>query len=128
MGDEFFKMDEFYHLEYLQVNAGINLIPTATVQIKVKDEIVLESATGDGPIDAILNAIDKALKIKPKIEDYHVRSVTAGKESMGEVTIRIRSMNKSFIGKGVSTDIIEASAKAYMQAINYLHKQKILNL
>lgn len=124
MGDEFFKSDGLYHIEYLQVNAGINLIPTATVRIKMKDEIIQESATGDGPIDAILNAIDRALNIKLKVEDYHVRSVTAGREAMGEVTIRIRNENNSYTGKGVSTDIIEASAKAYIQAINY-YKNKI---
>lgn len=123
MGDEFFKTDEYYHLEYLQVNAGINLIPTATVQIKVKDEIIQESSTGDGPIDAILNAIDRALDIKPKVEDYHVRSITAGRDAMGEVTIRLRSEDKLYIGKGVSTDIIEASAKAYLQAINHFVKK-----
>ena len=118
MGDEVLKEDSLYELDYLQVNVGTHTIPTATVKIKTKDGIVQESSTGDGPVDAIFNAIDRALGTEFKVDSYKVRSVTSGREALGEVLIRIHSNGNTFNGRGVSTDIIEASAKAYLQAIN----------
>lgn len=118
MGDEVFKAREMYELDYLQVNAGTFTIPTATIRLKVGEETIQESSTGDGPVDACFNAIERALNIKPTVESYNVRSVTQGRQAMGEAIVRIRSEENSFTGRGVSTDIIEASAKAYVQAIN----------
>jgi len=118
MGDEVFKENNYYDLDYLQVHIGTQTVPTATVKIRSNDEINRESATGDGPVDAVFNAIDRALDTKYKIESYQVRSVTSGRQALGEVLLRLRKNGKSFNGRGVSTDIIEASAKAYIQAIN----------
>ncbi len=118
MGDEIYKEEEMYELEYMHVNAGTKTIPTATVRIKTGDNVIQESSTGDGPVDAVFNAIERALDIKPTVESYSVRSVTAGRQALGESIIRIRSGENSFTGRGTSTDIIEASAKAYLQAIN----------
>lgn len=118
MGDEVFKVKEFYEFEYLQVSIGTNSIPTATVRIKTDTEVLQESSTGDGPVDACFNAIERALQIKPIVESYNVRSVSSGRQAMGESIVRIRCNDKSFTGRGLSTDIIEASAKAYLQAIN----------
>ncbi|MDH7604947.1 MAG: 2-isopropylmalate synthase [Melioribacter sp.] len=118
MGDEIQKQDEVYQLEYLHINAGTNLVPNAVVRIKIGEKIIEETATGDGPVDAVFNSIERALSIKSELESYQVRSVTAGREAMGEVLVRIRSGNKSFTGRGISTDIIEASAKAYLNALN----------
>ncbi|MFZ6033084.1 MAG: 2-isopropylmalate synthase [Melioribacter sp.] len=125
MGDEIQKDNDIYELEYIQVNAGSNLIPNAVVKINYNGEIYSESATGDGPVDAVFNAIERALSINSEVESYQVRSVTSGREAMGEVIIRIRSGNKSFMGRGISTDIIEASAKAYLSALN--QKEKYMN-
>ena len=124
MGDETFKNTDKYQLDYLQVNIGTQIIPTATIRIKVHDEIIQESATGDGPVDAVFNAIDRALNIKLNIESYQVRSVTAGRQAMGEVLMRIKSGDTSYMTRGVSTDIIEASAKAYVQALNIYNNLK----
>lgn len=118
MGDEIYKEEEIYELKYLHVNAGTDLIPTATIQIKSRDKILQESSTGDGPVDAIFNAIERVLELKPTVESYNVRSVTSGRQALGEAIVRIRSGENSFTGRGTSTDIIEASAKAYLQAIN----------
>lgn len=117
MGDEISKQEEYYKLDYLHVNLGTNAIPTSTVRIVVKDKVVQESATGDGPVDACFNAIDRALKTKSHIESYQVRSITGGRKAQGEVLVRIRKGYRSFIGRGVSTDIIEASTLAYLQAL-----------
>jgi len=119
MGDEIRKKHGLYSLEYLQVNSGTSSIPTATVSIKFNDKVFTESSTGDGPVDCVLRAVERAIGIKPKVEAYHVRSVTSGRQAMGEVLIRVRYEDKSFTGRGVSTDIIEASALAYVEAINY---------
>ena len=118
MGDSIVEDHSKYHLTKLQINSGSNIIPTATVRIRHNGDEVTESATGDGPVNAIFNAIDRALNTKFKLENYKVRSVTAGREAMGEVFVRIRDDQKSYSGHGVSTDIIEASAKAYLNALN----------
>ena len=118
MGDEIYKAQELYELEYMHVNAGTKTIPTATVRIKTGENVIQESSTGDGPVDAVFNAIERALSIKPTVESYNVRSVTSGRQALGESIIRIRSGENSFTGRGTSTDIIEASAKAFLQAIN----------
>jgi 2-isopropylmalate synthase len=124
MGDEIYIEESHVHLKHMQINLGTNSIPTATVSLKVNDHVINESATGDGPVDAIFNSIDRALNTKYKIESYQVRSVTEGRQAMGEALIRIRYEGKSFTGRGVSTDIIEASAKAYLHAINLLEIEK----
>jgi len=124
MGDEIFQDNENLGLEYLQVLLGTQTIPTATVKIKHNEQVLQESATGDGPVDAVYNAIDRALKTTYKIESYQVRSVTSGRQAMGEVLLRIRDNGDSFHGRGVSTDIVEASAKAYLQAIRNLQQSK----
>jgi 2-isopropylmalate synthase len=124
MGDEIYIEESHVHLQQMQIHLGTNSIPTATVSLKVDDEVIHESATGDGPVDAIFNSIDRALNTKYKIESYQVRSVTEGRQAMGEALIRIRYEGKSFTGRGVSTDVIEASAKAYLRAINLLEIEK----
>ena len=127
MGDELHKDDDFYKLIYINVNSGTNSIPTATVKIKSQDKEFSDSATGDGSVDALFNAIDRALQLETQVESYQVRSVTSGREALGEVVVRIRYKDKSFIGRGVSTDVIEASGKAYLQAINQqeIYKYKL---
>ena len=119
MGDEIDdEKKQLYELQYMHVNAGTGTIPTATIQLKTEDNVIQESSTGDGPVDAVFNAIERVLEIKPSVESYNVRSVTQGRQALGEAIVRIRSGENSFTGRGTSTDIIEASAKAYLQAIN----------
>jgi 2-isopropylmalate synthase len=73
---------------------------------------------GDGPVDAAYEAIREATGFSPMLENYSIRAVTGGKEALGEATVKIKTDNHTFVGRGVSTDIIEASAKAYIDAIN----------
>lgn len=119
MGDEVYSKEDMCELNYMHVNAGTGTIPTATVRIKVGEKIYQESSPGDGPVDAVFNAIERALGIKLTVESYNVRSVTSGRQALGEAIVRIRSGENSFTGRGTSTDVIEASAKAFVQAINH---------
>lgn len=118
MGDGVLEENSAYSLEYLNVNSGSNMVPSATVKIKSGGEIITESAAGDGPVDAVINAIDRALEKQSDVVSYNVRSVTAGRKAMGEANIRLKRKNKSFVGRGVSTDVVEASAKAFINALN----------
>ncbi len=124
MGDELYLDASHLHLEQIQVHSGSHAIPTASLKLKVDGKVISESATGDGPVDAVFNSIDRVLGSKYRVESYQVRSVTEGRQAMGEALVRIRNGEKSYLGRGVSTDIIEASAKAYLNAINLLEKEK----
>jgi 2-isopropylmalate synthase len=86
--------------------------------MRARDGTKVAVALGDGPVDAAYEAIRQAIGMTPKLEEYSIRAVTSGKEALGEATVRIRENGRTFIGRGVSTDIIEASAKAYVDAIN----------
>jgi len=98
-------------------------IPTATVKLRKHngqaDEVYQEAGTGDGPVDAVLKAIDRITNIKGTLIEYNIRAVSQGKDAMGEVTIKADFGDKKLIpGKGASTDVIEASARAYLNALN----------
>ncbi len=111
-------VEKVYTLEYMRVLIETDNAPTANVKLKTKDRIKEAQAEGDGPVDAAYEAIRKATGLSPTLESYSIRAVTAGKEALGEATVRIRQDGRTYIGRGVSTDIIEASAKAYVDAIN----------
>jgi len=118
MGDEARDLKQYYTLEKLQVSTGNAVIPTATVLIRAGEEVFRESCTGDGPVDAVFNAIERALQSSFAIESYHVRSITAGREALGEVQVRVNTGTHYFNGRGISTDIVEASAKALIHVFN----------
>jgi len=118
ISDEIHLVEQIYKLEYLHVACGTGTLPTASVKIKTKDETRQAAAGGDGPVDAAYEAIREATGLSPKLENYTIRAVTSGKEALGEATVRITENGRTFIGRGISTDIIESSAKAYIDAIN----------
>ena len=118
ISDEIHLIEQIYKLEYLHVACGTGTLPTASVKIKTKGETSQAAACGDGPVDAAYVAIREATGLSPKLENYSIRAVTSGKEALGEATVRITENGRTFIGRGISTDIIESSAKAYIDAIN----------
>jgi len=118
ISDEIHLVEQIYELQYLHVACGTGTLPTASVKIKSKDKTKQAAACGDGPVDAAYEAIRQATGQSPKLENYSIRAVTSGKEALGEATVRITEDGRTFIGRGISTDIIEASAKAYIDAIN----------
>lgn len=117
------EVQKVWSLEYLNVVSGTATIPTATVKLRKHngqaDELYQEAGTGDGPVDAVLKAIDRITNIKGTLVEYNIRAVSQGKDAMGEVTIKADFGDKKLIpGKGASTDVIEASARAYLNALN----------
>jgi 2-isopropylmalate synthase len=118
VNDEVRIVEQVYILDYLHVASGTGTLPTASVKMRTRDETKIAVAFGDGPVDAAYEAIRQATGLTPKLEEYAIRAVTSGTEALGEATVRIRENGRTFIGRGVSTDIIEASAKAYVDAIN----------
>jgi 2-isopropylmalate synthase len=118
INDEIRIVEKTYELQYLHVSCGTGTLPTASVKIKIKDQTKQAAACGDGPVDAAYEAIREATGLSPKLESYSIRAVTGGKEALGEATVRITEGGRTYIGRGISTDIIEASAKAYVDAIN----------
>ena len=109
---------ETYSLDHLQFTSGTNIVPTATVRLKVQDEVYQESGWGDGPVDAAYKAIDLITKIPGKLLEYNLRAVTGGKDAIGEVTVAVEMDGQRVVGRGTSTDVIEASVRAYLHAIN----------
>jgi 2-isopropylmalate synthase len=117
---------EVYSLEYLNTSSGTGIVPTATIKLakntgtikKPQKTIIQEASCGDGPVDAAYKAIDKITGLKLKLVDYALRAVSSGKDAQGEVTVRVLHGGVTYTGRGTSTDIIEASAKGYLQAVN----------
>ncbi len=102
-------------------SAGTGLVPTATMQLQESgngNAIHCDAATGDGPVDAVFNALERIIGIEARLDDFQVRSVSRGKDALGEVTVVISALGRTYNGKGVSTDIIEAGARAYLKALN----------
>ncbi|MFP4363169.1 MAG: 2-isopropylmalate synthase [Spirochaetia bacterium] len=119
IGEEIGNIAGTYKLEYFNILSGNVSIPTATVRISTGDENTLEeAATGDGPVDAVFRAIDRATGINTVLKEYIVQAVTPGKQAMGEVSVTLMVDDFKCIGRGSSTDILEASARAYVNALN----------
>jgi 2-isopropylmalate synthase len=113
-------VEETYTLDYLHSISGTGLIPSATVRILKEGQAFQDSGVGDGPIDAVLAAIDAITGLKGRLQDYSLRAATSGKDALGEVSMKVDFDGTVVSGKGSSTDVIEASARAYLNALNRL--------
>jgi 2-isopropylmalate synthase len=135
--DEVYQPPEIWHLNHIQVSCGDNIMPTASVSLTGPDNGVYEDAAlGYGPVDALYKAINRIVGMPNTLNEFSIKAITEGMDSAGEVTIRIQpadedqdqSINpqtgetvvRTFSGRGVSTDIIVASARAYVNALNRL--------
>jgi 2-isopropylmalate synthase len=105
-------------LEAIQVGGGSHLSPSATVRLRRDDEVIEESALGDGMIDAAMGAISRAAGVEPRLVSFHVSSVTGGSDALGDVVVQLDVDGRRVTGRGVATDVVEASARAYLAAIN----------
>ncbi|MEK7406287.1 MAG: 2-isopropylmalate synthase [Acidobacteriota bacterium] len=118
--DEIHPVPEVYHLDYLHAYSGTSAIPTATVRLRVGDQVKEGAAVGDGPVDAVCKAISAVTGSSAKLARYEIRAVTSGTEAMGEVTVQLEDRGRRVMGRGASTDVIEASAKAFVDGLNRL--------
>lgn len=125
VSDEIFVTPETYKLEFLKISSGTTIEPKAEIKLIFKGKLIKQKAVGAGPIDAVYKAIEKAVKRKLKLVDYTIQAITGGTDALGEVSVRIQEKAEIFSGHGSDMDIIVASAKAYINAINKLVNEKL---
>jgi 2-isopropylmalate synthase len=116
--DEISEAPEAFSLLSVQAVSGTNMIPTATVKLKKGKDEVEDSATGDGPVDAACKAIDRITGVKGRLEHYSINAVTKGGDALGEVIAQVEIGGRTYTGRAATTDVVEASAKAYLNAVN----------
>lgn len=107
-----------WQLASFSVNSGTNIKPEAVVRLKNKGRVCCGVSYGDGPVDACFKAVDKAIGAKGELLDYRLEAITRGKDAIGEVNLKVKLKNNILSGRGSSTDIIEASILAYLNAAN----------
>jgi 2-isopropylmalate synthase len=122
VNDEIRQAPDLFQLELVQVSCGDRARPTATVTLRTPEgEELTDAAIGTGPVDAVYKAINRVVNVPNELIEFSVQSVTKGIDALGEVTIRLRHNQRVFTGQAASTDIIVASAQAYVNALNRLY-------
>lgn len=117
--EEILRVPATYELTYLHISSGSTVVPTATVGLRHGDEVLEEAACGNGPVDAICKAVDKITGISCRLVSWGINAVTSGKDALGDVNLKITVDGKRvYRGRGISTDVLEASARAYINAVN----------
>ncbi len=117
--DSIGSVGETFSLDYIHVTSGSTTVPTATVKLRKGEAVLQDSSPGNGAVDAAMQAIDRLVDRHGMLASYQVEAVTQGRDSLGEVTVKIDFGDGQLVtGKGASTDVVEASARAYLNAIN----------
>jgi 2-isopropylmalate synthase len=124
ISEEFIRSSDYYKLLSANFSSGTEMEPVATVRLSIDGEGVKVSETGSGPVDAAYKAISKATRVNPNLVHYIVSAITGGTDAQGEVTVMIEDDGIFSHGQGSSTDIVVASAKAYINALNKLRWRK----
>jgi len=117
------KVPERYSLKDMSTQSGMHHVPTATVALEIDGRLVQESGTGDGPVDAVYRTIAGITQTKSTLLSYRVQAITGGTDAQGGVSVRLEQEGETVVGNGSSTDIIVASARAYLNALNKLALQ-----
>ncbi|MDP1809130.1 MAG: 2-isopropylmalate synthase [Actinomycetota bacterium] len=118
VAEEVRTVTETYKLEYLSVASATDETPTATIKLRRGVELLEQTNDGDGPVDAVCKAISAIAGMPATLLSYNVSAITGSLDAQGDVTVNLRINGRNYLGRGISTDIIEASAKAYLNAIN----------
>lgn len=128
--EEILRVPRRFKLVYINVIAGNVTVPTATVQMEVDGQLMLEAGFGDGPVDATFKTIKKITRTKSKLLQFAINAITIGTEAQGEVTVKLEEKGQTVIGQGADTDVIVASTKAYINALNKMEfrKQKLVGM
>jgi len=109
-----------------QILVASNVSSTATVCLKRGNETMQKASIAVGPVDAAFNAITEMVGLDLSLDSYHIRSVTEGTDALGEVTVRVRYQNGIYMGKGISSDVIKSSMLAYLNAINRIYADHLI--
>jgi 2-isopropylmalate synthase len=120
VSEEIYRGEDKYNLVYLNVVSGNVAVPTATMEMKIGDTVVREAGFGNGPVDATFAAIRKITKTNYQLLRYAVNAITGGSDAQGEVSVQLKYNGHSVVGRGADPDVIVASAKAYINALNRL--------
>jgi 2-isopropylmalate synthase len=120
-------MPETFKLEHLAIASVSGGTPSATIRLRIGDEVKEASAEGNGPVDAAYKAVDQVTGFSVQLEDYGVRSVTGEQTAMGEATVKVRDHDHQVIGRAVTTDVIEASVMAYVNAMNKIVEERAMH-
>jgi 2-isopropylmalate synthase len=120
ISEEVAKIPERYVLKALTIASGTNQVPTATVELEISGQVVQQTGTGDGPVDAAYRTIAAMTKTGSRLLQYAVKAITGGTDAQGEVSVRVEEDGETVTGHGADTDIIVASARAYLNALNRL--------
>jgi 2-isopropylmalate synthase len=126
MNDQVVHMPETFKLEHLAIASVSGETPRASVRLRIGEEVKEITTYGDGPVDAAYKAVDQLTGLTVKLEDYAVRAVTGGQEAMGEATVKIRDNGHQVIGRAVTTDVVEASVLAYVNAMNKIVEERTM--
>ncbi|HEY6011215.1 MAG TPA: 2-isopropylmalate synthase [Nitrospirota bacterium] len=124
ISDKVKHIAEVYVLKSLRAESGTGITPSATVEMQIDGTVVKQTGTGDGPVDAVYRTIAEITGTKSKLDAYLVTGITGGTDALGEVTVKVEEAGKKVAGHGADTDIIIASAKAYVNALNKLEYWK----
>ncbi len=124
VSEEMSKIPEMYALVDLSVSSGVSIKPTATLKMRINDDVIEKVEHGDGPVDAVYRAIVSITGTKSSLLKFEVKSITGGTDALGEVTVSLEEGGRNVRGHGADTDIIIASAKAYINALNKLALRK----
>lgn len=113
---------DYFHMEHVSVHSGMNTIPTASIKLRSGEETVIESAHGNGPVDALYRAIKQAVDIKLDVVDFNIAAKGEGEDGLGQADVVVSWQGRNFHGCGLATDIIEAAAQAMVHVLNAIHR------
>jgi len=118
LSKEALQVPKTYQIKSFVINSGNSITSTAVIEAIKDDKVIEKVSRGDGPIDAAFRTIGKIVGKQMRLEDYQLHSVTEGMDALGDALVKISSNGKSYAGRGLSTDVIEASIHAYINAVN----------
>ncbi|MFC5712690.1 2-isopropylmalate synthase [Thalassorhabdus alkalitolerans] len=116
---------KYFEVETLQVNYGTNNIPTATITMRNPNhEVIQEAATGSGSVEAVYNTLERIIGQEVTLTDYRIQSISGGRDALAEVFVKVEFQGIESTGRGTAHDVLEASAKAYINAVNRILNRK----
>jgi 2-isopropylmalate synthase len=124
MNDQVVQLPETFKFEHLAITSVSGEKPNASVRLRVGEDVKEATAHGNGPVDAAYKAVDMITDLAVKLDDYSVRSVTEGQEAMGEAVVKVRDNGTEVTGRAVTTDVVEASVRAYVNAMNKVIEER----